>query len=105
MSKSIKIIEFFRVKYSVRSGGHSPNPGWSSVGSEGILLDLQRLDDVTLSGDGKVASLGPGGRWSNAMTVLNAQGVSIQGGRLGQVGVGGLLLGGLSMFLQSFQHI
>jgi FAD/FMN-containing dehydrogenase len=101
----MKIVDFFRVKFSVRSGGHSPNPGWSSVGSEGILLDLQRLDSVTLSGDGKVASLGPGGRWSNAMTVLNAQGVSIQGGRLGQVGVGGLLLGGLSLLLAILQHI
>ncbi|EFQ89092.1 hypothetical protein PTNB73_07272 [Pyrenophora teres f. teres] len=94
VSTSIQIINFFQVKFSVRSGGHSPNPGWSSVGSEGILLDLQRLNSVTLSGNGIVASLGPGGRWSNAMKVLNAQGVSVQGGRLGQVGVGGLLLGG-----------
>ncbi|KAJ6199365.1 hypothetical protein J3E72DRAFT_215880 [Bipolaris maydis] len=94
VSTAIQIVKFFQVKFSVRSGGHSPNPGWSSIGSEGILLDLQRLDFVTLSGNGTVASLGPGGRWSNAMTVLNAQGVSVQGGRLGQVGVGGLLLGG-----------
>jgi FAD/FMN-containing dehydrogenase len=78
----------------VRSGGHSPNPGSSSVGSEGTLLDFQRLNSVTLPSNGTVASLGPGGRWNNAMTVLNAQGVSVQGERLGQVGVGGLLLGG-----------
>jgi hypothetical protein len=88
VSTSIPFIDFFQVEFLVGSGGHSPNPGWSSVGSEGILLDLQRLDSVTLS------SLGPGGRWNNAMTVLNAQGVSIEGGRLGQVGVGGLLLSG-----------
>jgi hypothetical protein len=93
MSTSIQITNFFQVKFSVRSGGHSPNPGWSSVGSEVILLDLQRLDSVTLSSNGTVASLGPGERWNNAMTVLNAQGVSVQGGRLGQVAVGGLLLG------------
>ncbi|EUC42424.1 hypothetical protein COCMIDRAFT_39532 [Bipolaris oryzae ATCC 44560] len=94
VSTSIQIIDFFQVKFSVRSGGHSPNPGWSSIGSGGILLDLQRLNSVTVSDDRKVASLGPEGRWNNAMTVLNANGVSVQGGRLGEVGVGGLLLGG-----------
>jgi hypothetical protein len=30
--------------------------------------------------------------------------VSIQGGRLGQVGVGGLLLGGSSLLLAILQH-
>ncbi|KAH6701360.1 hypothetical protein BKA61DRAFT_561607 [Leptodontidium sp. MPI-SDFR-AT-0119] len=94
VSTSMKIITYFHVKFAVRSGGHSPNPGWSSIGSEGILLDLQRLNSISLSSDAKVASLGPGGRWGDAMTTLNAQGVSVQGGRLGQVGIGGLLLGG-----------
>lgn len=94
VATSMQIINFYQVKFAVRSGGHSPNPGWSSVGSEGILLDLELLDSVTLSSDGTVASLGPGGRWANAMSILNADGVSVQGGRLGDVGVGGLLLGG-----------
>lgn len=94
VATSMQIINFYQAKFAVRSGGHSPNPGWSSIGSEGILLDLELLDSVTLSSDGTVASLGPGGRWANAMSILNAEGVSVQGGRLGDVGVGGLLLGG-----------
>lgn len=82
------------IKFAIRSGGHSPNPGWSSVGDAGILIDLQRLNQISLSEDKKVASLGPGGRWGEVIDTLDAQGATIVGGRSPIVGVGGLILGG-----------
>ncbi|RYP70115.1 hypothetical protein DL769_005092 [Monosporascus sp. CRB-8-3] len=94
VAKSIKIISYFKIKFAVRSGGHSPNPGWSSVGQDGILLDLQRLNQVSLSSDKTVCSLGPGGRWGDVIAKLGAQNATVVGARNPLVGVGGYILGG-----------
>ncbi|TVY40960.1 Bifunctional solanapyrone synthase [Lachnellula cervina] len=94
VSNAVKIISYFQVKFAVRSGGHSPNPGFSSIGQGGVLLDLQKLDQIVLSSDKSVASLGPGGRWGDVISTLDAQGATVIGGRIPDVGVGGLILGG-----------
>lgn len=98
VSNAVKIISYFQVKFAVRSGGHSPNPGFSSIGQGGVLLDLQKLDQIVLSSDKSVASLGPGGRWGDVISTLDAQGATVIGGRIPDVGVGGLILGGMSSF-------
>ncbi|KAI4226686.1 MAG: hypothetical protein L6R36_002999 [Xanthoria steineri] len=94
VSKALKNIRFFGSKFAVRSGGHSPNPGFSSIDNPGILIDLQKLNQVQISQDKKVASLGPGGRWGDVLAALDPHGVSVIGGRIPQVGVAGVILGG-----------
>jgi FAD/FMN-containing dehydrogenase len=89
------VIERFNVPFAVRSGGHSPNPGASSIGSQGVLIDLQLLNGVSLSDDGMIASVGPGSRWGDVMTALDSREAVVVGGRLPSIGVGGLLLGGM----------
>lgn len=93
-AKALKIVGFFKTKFSVRSGGHSPNPGWSSVNDAGILIDLQKMNQLTVSSDKSVVSLGPGLRWGAVYDALDPYGVSVIGGRIPNVGVGGLILGG-----------
>ena len=78
----------------MRSGGHSPNPGWSSINDTGILIDLQKLNRFTINSDNSVVSLGPGLRWLEVYNALDSYGVSVIGGRIPHVGVGGLILGG-----------
>lgn len=90
----IRIVDFFKVKFAVRSGGHSPNPGFSSIGAQGILIDLHRLDSVSLSADKKVATVSPAARWGEVFSVLDASQATVIGGRIPDVGVGGLILGG-----------
>lgn len=94
VSKAILIVSFFGAQFSVRSGGHNANVGFSSVNQDGILIDLARLNHVSLSSDGAVASLGPGGRWGEVYESLSSSGKTVIGGRMNVVGVGGLLLGG-----------
>ena len=94
VSKSLLIISFLETKFSIRSGGHSPNPGFSSIGQPGILIDMQRLNQITLSLDQNTTSLGPGARWGDVYATLDPFGLSVVGGRIPTVGVGGLLLGG-----------
>jgi len=40
-------------------------------------------------------TVGPGNRWAQVYSKLDALGIAIGGGRVGIVGVGGLTLGGM----------
>ncbi len=95
VSTALKIIGKLRVRFAVRSGGHSPNPTWSSVGNDGILLDLQRLDSVAVSDDGSFASVGSGAQWGNVYLALDSHKTMVVGARSPTIGVGGSILGGL----------
>lgn len=96
MSKALKIIKFLAIPFSVRSGGHSPNPGFSSIDHDGVLLSMGRMGAITLSADKTIASLGPGARWGDVIDTLDALEASVVGGRIPIVGVAGLILGGQS---------
>jgi FAD/FMN-containing dehydrogenase len=89
----MKIISFLRIPFAVRSGGHSPNPGWAGVNA-GILLDMSMMNSMSISSDTKTFSVGPGVRWGQVYEFLDPYNVTAVGGRVAEVGVGGLLLGG-----------
>ncbi|KAG0128355.1 hypothetical protein HOY82DRAFT_586490 [Tuber indicum] len=98
----MKIIDFLNVNYSVRSGGHTPNPGYSNTDG-GVLIELSKLRTISLSTDGTVASIGPGLRWVEVYDYLAQRNTTVLGGRIPQVGVGGLILGGgLSFFANRY---
>ena len=101
VSVSIRIISSAGIKFAVRSGGHSPNPGSSSIGQDGILIDLSRLRTVALSKDRSFARVGPGLRWAEVYAALDPEKTVVVGGRLPTVGVGGLLLGGGYFFVSN----
>lgn len=82
------------MKFAVRSGGHSPNPGWASITQSGILIDLSALNNITVSEDKSTITVGPGQRWGDVYDFLDSYGVGVIGGRIPHVGVGGLILGG-----------
>lgn len=94
VSKVVLISSYLGSNFSVRSGGHNPNIGFSSIGQDGILVDLAQLNDITLSADGTIASIGPGNRWGRVYETLGDSGLSAIGGRANDIGVGGYLLGG-----------
>jgi FAD/FMN-containing dehydrogenase len=51
---------------------------------------------TVLSADKTVASLGPGARWHDVYHSLEPHNLTVMGGRLGSLGVGGFLSGGKS---------
>ena len=95
VSEALAVVEFFKTKFAVRSGGHSPNPGFSTISEPGVLIDLQDLDQVAVNDDKSVATLGPGVEWIDVYKALDQYGVSVIGGRGPTVGAGGFILGGL----------
>jgi FAD/FMN-containing dehydrogenase len=92
---TMKIVTALQIKFAVRSGGHSPTPGFASVGKSGILLDLNALDQTTLSLDQDIAHVEPGTTWDKVYEQLEKQKLTVVGGRVAGVGVGGLITGGL----------
>ncbi|KAK8100565.1 FAD binding domain-containing protein, partial [Apiospora kogelbergensis] len=77
---------------AIRSGGHSP---WASNNiAGGVTFDLSLFNQVVYSGDTHVASIGPGAKWGPVMLEIEKYNRTVTGGRVGDVGVGGLLLGG-----------
>ncbi|WPG99208.1 Hypothetical protein R9X50_00201900 [Acrodontium crateriforme] len=77
----------------MRSGGHAPFQSSASI-VEGVTIDLQSLNQVTVSADTKTVNIGPGNRWGDVYARLAPQGLATSGGRVASVGVGGLVLGG-----------
>ncbi|KAI4867549.1 FAD-binding domain-containing protein [Hypoxylon rubiginosum] len=99
VSTVVKLLVESGTKFAIRSGGHNYIPGFGSIDEEGILVSLEALNSTVLSGDKKTAKIGPGNRWQDVYDVLVPEGLIVVGGRVGPVGVGGLMLGGgLSYF-------
>ncbi|KAH8728272.1 hypothetical protein GQ44DRAFT_609234 [Phaeosphaeriaceae sp. PMI808] len=88
------------VKFATRSGGHDPNLGHATV-ADGVLITMTDIVGATYDAAKQVAYVKPGGEWNNVIGDLEPSGVTIAGGRLGLVGVGGLLLGGGLSFLSA----
>ena len=95
VSKALSVVKFFPTKFAVRSGGHSPNPGFSTLSDPGMRIDLKDLDQITINEDKSVATIGPGVEWLQVYEALDQYGVSVVGGRGPTVGAGGFMLGGL----------
>jgi FAD/FMN-containing dehydrogenase len=94
VSLIMKTVSFLRSSFSVRSGGHSPNPGFAS-NNGGILIDLGPLNQTTVTNNGENISVGPGSRWGAVYQALDLYGVTAIGTRIPAVGVGGSILGGM----------
>jgi hypothetical protein len=87
------------VLWAMKSGGHNCNANFSSV-NQGVLISFRpNLQDIVLSEDRQTVEIGPGARWGEVIEAVNPCNVTVVGGRLGDVGVGGYTLGGGLSFL------
>ncbi len=93
ISTVIQTSKLAKCPFAVKSGGHAAFAGGSSV-QNGILVNLGRLNSVSLSKDRTTASVRPGQTWYDVYQKLDPLGISVVGGREAGVGVGGLTLGG-----------
>ncbi|KAH7029743.1 uncharacterized protein B0I36DRAFT_246204 [Microdochium trichocladiopsis] len=96
------LLRFPSVNFAVRSGGHDPNVEHASV-QDDVLIAMTALAGVRYDAATGLAHVKPGGEWNDVIGELEKSGVAIAGGRLGLVGIAGLLLQGGLSFL-SAQH-
>ncbi|RYP10037.1 hypothetical protein DL765_008236 [Monosporascus sp. GIB2] len=79
--------------FAVRSGGHSPHRGFASIDG-GVLIDMSNFNLMDYNPDNNVVVVGAGVTWGDLYTHLQEHQVIAVGGRIMDVGVGGLTLGG-----------
>ncbi|ORY60932.1 uncharacterized protein BCR38DRAFT_459869 [Pseudomassariella vexata] len=79
--------------FAIKSGGHNPNNYFSSV-QGGPIISTKFLDNVILDQETGIARVGPGNRLDGIAAKLQGTGWTFVGGRIGNTGVGGLVLGG-----------
>ncbi|TLD35555.1 Proteasome subunit alpha type-4 [Venturia nashicola] len=79
--------------FAVKSGGHARFAGASNADG-GVTIDLVRLDEIGLAADKKSVRIGAGNRWGRIYRKLEGDKLTVVGGRVATVGVGGATLGG-----------
>ncbi|KAF2691015.1 FAD-binding domain-containing protein [Lentithecium fluviatile CBS 122367] len=93
VSTVVKILANTTEKFAVKSGGHNPNNYFSSVDG-GPLICTEHLDQANLNDATGIVDVGPGNRLDGIAAKLQGSGWTFVGGRIGNTGVGGLVLGG-----------
>lgn len=101
VSSAVQVLNRYPdVEFAVKSGGHDPNVGHATV-QDGVLVAFHDLVGATYDAEANLAHVKPGGEWNDVIGDLEPSGVTIVGGRLGLVGVGGYLLQGGISFLSA----
>ncbi|TKX25781.1 FAD-linked oxidoreductase-like protein 1 [Elsinoe australis] len=87
-----------RCQFAIRGGGHTPWAGAANI-EQGIVIDTSNLPAAGLSKDKKTITVSPSWTWDQVYSTLDPHNVSTLGGRVGGVGVGGLVTGcGISYY-------
>ena len=82
----------YNVNFAIRSGGHSPSPLAANI-DDGVLIDLSKFNQAIYDAPNSLVKVGAGMRWGEVHQVLDPHNVTVVGGRVLNVGVGGLVLG------------
>ncbi|KAJ8107360.1 hypothetical protein ONZ43_g6756 [Nemania bipapillata] len=96
----VSILAANNETFAVKSGGHNPNNHFASIDG-GPLISTKNLNQVILDPVTETVRVGPGNRWDEVSAALDGSGYTAVGGRIGNVGVGGYLLGGGLSFMST----
>ena len=80
------------IAFRARSGGHNLE-GWSAIDG-GLVIDVSRMKDIEVDEESGTATVGTGLVQKEAVAALGERGYAIPTGAEGQVGLGGVVLGG-----------
>jgi FAD/FMN-containing dehydrogenase len=92
LAATLQTVAARRAKFAVVAGGHTGNQGFSST--DGVLISLEKFDDVKLNKSTQQVSYGAGVTWDTVYNSLEGTGYNVVGGRVPGVGVGGFHTGG-----------
>ena len=88
---SLAFAQQYHIPFAARTGGHS-FAGYST--STGMVLDVTRMNKVTVDGGSGTATIGAGARLIDVYAALTQSGVVLPAGSCPTVGIAGLTLGG-----------
>lgn len=91
---AINIIRAAGSRFAITSGRHSVVLG-ANNSPQGVTIDFNaHMRRVEIDESNFVVRVQPGAKWGDVYEYLEARGWMVVGGRLSDIGVGGLLLGG-----------
>ncbi|KAE8548382.1 hypothetical protein EYB25_008760 [Talaromyces marneffei] len=93
VASAVQIARRSNCHFAVKSGGHAAFSG-ASNSDGGLTINLAAMNDITVNEDRATVSVGPGNRWVDVYRRLENLNRTVVGGRIADVGVGGLTLGG-----------
>lgn len=96
VSNAVKFAVNSGLELAVKGGGHSCS---GAASSEGIVVDLSRLNKVHVDAEAKIARVGGGALWKDVDSAAAERGLATVGGTVNDTGVGGLTVGGGFGFL------
>ncbi|KAL8646440.1 MAG: hypothetical protein Q9226_006858, partial [Calogaya cf. arnoldii] len=80
-------------QFAVRGGGHTFWSGAANI-QPGITVDMRAMNSLQLSADKKIAGIGGGALWNQIYPQLVPYNLTVMGGRIPGIGVGGFATGG-----------
>lgn len=92
VSDAIKTVRKNNTKFAVKSGGHMPG-SFNNI-DDGVLIATEDLSAMEWAENNDILRIGPGLRWGPVYKKAAERDKIVVGGRLQQVGVGGLIVGG-----------
>ncbi|RJE27102.1 FAD binding domain protein [Aspergillus sclerotialis] len=96
LQEVVRLLSQKNVQFAIRSGGHLPSPLGANI-NNGVLIDMSLFSQLHYHPDKRLATIGPALKWGEVYEALAEHGMTAVGGRILDVGVGGLILGsGLS---------
>lgn len=93
VSFAVLTLQVAQCEFAVKSGGHAAFEGASNI-QGGMTIDLANLNEITVRSDRAQTAVGAGNIWYDVYTTLQPMGLTVIGGRVSAIGVGGLTLGG-----------
>ena len=91
----VGILTESHTHFAIRSGGHNPSPFAANI-DNGVLIDMSKFNETKYDPAQNAVTVGTGNRWGNVYHYLDQYNLTMVGGRVLDVGVGGLTLGGKS---------
>ncbi|KAK1993448.1 FAD binding domain-containing protein [Colletotrichum falcatum] len=98
VSVVVLVVRLTQCPFAARSGGHAAMAGASGA-EAGITVSFANMKSISLSADKKVASVQPGNVWGEVFEELTKSDLTVVGGRVYDIGVGGFITGGGISFL------
>lgn len=104
ISEALKISRNTYCPFAVKSGGHVPFAGASNI-ADGITIDLSRMNEISINKNNGTVFIEPGNTWLDIYRRLADENLTVVGGRIGEVGIGGLTLGGGISFFSNIHGL